>query len=404
MVPDPQPPAPQDPAAPGGVTAETEKSDEELFFQLSADLFCTASTDTGHFIRLNDNWTSVFGYSLDELRAEPFVSFVHPDDREATAAASRQLEQGKSVVNFLNRYRRKDGTYRYLEWTSSVLARRGLIVAVAHDVTERIETSKRLRFSEMLLREVARGAPIIIAAFDPEGRFTAHIGSGLKKLGLGENQLKGQLVFDAVPGAEPESFDFLREALTGRENRSTHTLGEGIWDSWFSPLKDTDGQIIGALTVSTDVTERERSRKLLEDRLRLIEDQSRLIRDLTAPIIEIWEGVLVLPVLGQLDRERAQVLTNGLLETISARGSRYAILDLTAVEVMDTSTAQHLVQMVQAVRLLGTQGLLSGIRSSVAQAVVSLGVDLSQVVTVSTLHAALRLCIGSAVSGPSPRR
>ena len=360
---------------------------------MSSEMFCTATMDTGYFVRLSGSWTATLGYSEEELRAVPYMSFVHPDDREATLAIASKLSQGQQLVSFVNRYRKKDGSLCHLEWSASLLAGRQLSVAVARDVTERVETAAQLRYSQTLLEEVSRGAPIIISAYDLDGRITASLGAGLKRLGLTKNQIKGALIHEVFADIDP-SLHAIRDAMAGRESRNTQEVNNTVWDNWFSPIRDPQGRITGVIAISTDATEREQARKMLEERLRMIEEQNRLIGDLTVPIIEIWQGVLVLPVMGQLERERAQSLMNRLLESVATRRARYAILDLTAVEVMDTATAQYLVQMIQALRLLGTQGLLSGIRSSVAQAVVGLGVDLSQVVTVASLHAALRLCMG----------
>lgn len=102
--------------------------------ELSLDLFATANFE-GFFTRLNPAW-SLLGYSEQELLARPFLDFVHPDDREPTLAeAARQTEAGEQVLRFENRYRHKDGSYRWLEWTSRPDARRRRLIAVARDIT-----------------------------------------------------------------------------------------------------------------------------------------------------------------------------------------------------------------------------------------------------------------------------
>lgn len=386
----------------GGDRAGDRSGDLARFFALSLDLFCTATLDTGYFVTLNGAWSRTLGYSPEELRAQPFLQLVHPDDRASTAAAAGQLASGKEIVNFVNRYRHKDGHYRHLEWTSVVEPGQNLIYAVARDVTDREQAIERLREQELLLRQVASGAPIVISLYDREGVLTAHMGAGLKKLGLVENQLRGVSVFEAFKGAD-EALVNIRRALAGEEGRNTQDLGGTIWDNWFGPSFNERGEQIGAISVSTDVTERERSQQALAERLRIIEDQHRAIRSLIAPIIEVWQGVLVVPVVGQLDPGRTSALLERLLEAVAQRGARYAILDLTAVEVIDTATAQLLHRVVTALRLLGTEGLISGIRPSVAQALVGLGVDLAQVNTVASLHAALRRCMGDSVGSTRPR-
>jgi PAS domain S-box-containing protein len=125
--------------------------ERDRFFDVSIDLLATASAD-GYFIRLNPAWTGVLGYELDELLSRPFVEFVHPDDVAATQReVERQVGEGRSVLNFQNRYRHRDGSYRWLEWTSSPSADGSLLHAVARDVTERKLEEERLRAPAMAL-------------------------------------------------------------------------------------------------------------------------------------------------------------------------------------------------------------------------------------------------------------
>jgi PAS domain S-box-containing protein len=113
-------------------------SAEELdrFFTLSLDMLCIAGFD-GYFRRLSPAWERTLGFSVAELQAKPFLYFVHPDDREKTGAAADQLQVGQDVILFENRYRCKDGTYRWIEWKATSFPDRQLIYAVARDVTER---------------------------------------------------------------------------------------------------------------------------------------------------------------------------------------------------------------------------------------------------------------------------
>jgi PAS domain S-box-containing protein len=125
--------------------------ERDRYFDVSMELLATASAG-GYFIRLNPAWTAVLGYELDELMARPFVEFVHPDDQAATSAeAAREINEGKSVLNFQNRYRHRDGSYRWLEWTSSPSADGALLYAAARDVTERKLEEARLGAPAMAL-------------------------------------------------------------------------------------------------------------------------------------------------------------------------------------------------------------------------------------------------------------
>ncbi len=236
-----------------------------------------------------------------------------------------------------------------------------------------------------LLRAVAISAPLVMGAYDRDGRILVHTGRGVAQLGLRPDQLVGANVFDAFAGAG-DALRLIRAALRGEIGSNTQAIGDTIWDNWFGPLRDSHGEIIGAMTISNDVTDRERTRVELERRLEVIARMS-------TPIIHVWEGVLVLPIIGELDADRTARMTEALLAALITSRARFAILDLTGVETVDTHAADVLLQIVGAIGLLGVKALVSGIRPAVAEAVVDLGVDLSRVTTVATLHAALRMCM-----------
>ena len=115
--------------------------DFDRFFKLSLDLYCVA-TFQGYFVRLNPAWQAVVGYSDEELRASPFIEFVHPDDREATLRELSRATTGEHVIDFENRYRTKDGSYKWLQWFASPFIAQGLIYAAARDVTSRSTTTE----------------------------------------------------------------------------------------------------------------------------------------------------------------------------------------------------------------------------------------------------------------------
>src|SRR5262245_52351765 len=100
--------------------------DFDRFFKLSLDLFCVVSFD-GYFLRLNPAWETVLGYSLDELRASPFIDFVHPDDRAPSMQELSKASVSEHVINFENRYRTKDGSYKWLQWFATPFIQQGLV-------------------------------------------------------------------------------------------------------------------------------------------------------------------------------------------------------------------------------------------------------------------------------------
>lgn len=121
------------------------------FFEGSLELNCVASND-GRFLAINDRWTELLGYAREELLREPFLSFVHPDDVERTVAAMARLDDAQSVVRFRNRYRRRDGTFRWLEWTSHPTGRPDeAVYASARDVTDVVAQEEATAFRDGLL-------------------------------------------------------------------------------------------------------------------------------------------------------------------------------------------------------------------------------------------------------------
>jgi formate hydrogenlyase transcriptional activator len=149
----------------------------EQFFSLTLDLLCIANTE-GYFLRLNPPWEKVLGYSTQELMAKRFLDFVHPDDQVRTQDAVSTLASQREVVYFENRYRRKDGTYRWLEWTAAPAG--DLIYAAARDVTEHklAEQAQKehLRFERLLSALSARFVDI------PPDRVDSEIEHGLKQV------------------------------------------------------------------------------------------------------------------------------------------------------------------------------------------------------------------------------
>lgn len=139
---------------------------------------------------------------------------------------------------------------------------------------------------------------------------------------------------------------------------------------------------LGLLTFETYARTREQ----------VIQRQQDELAELSISVIQMWDGVLVLPIVGTLDSARALLLTERLLEGIAGTGSPFAIIDITGVPAVDTATAQHLMKTVRAVKLMGADCVISGIRPAIATTMVSLGVELNAIVTKFSLAEALRHC------------
>jgi rsbT co-antagonist protein RsbR len=125
----------------------------------------------------------------------------------------------------------------------------------------------------------------------------------------------------------------------------------------------------------------------------VIQRQQQELLELSTPVVKLWEGVLAVPMIGTLDSSRTQLVMESLLTRIVETGSELAIIDITGVPTVDTLVAQHLLKTVTAIRLMGADCIISGIRPQIAQTIVQLGIDLQNVVTKATLADALSLAL-----------
>ncbi|WP_207433809.1 STAS domain-containing protein [Sabulibacter ruber] len=129
----------------------------------------------------------------------------------------------------------------------------------------------------------------------------------------------------------------------------------------------------------------------IKGREEVILRQTNEMSEISTPVIRVWEGILALPIIGTLDSARTQVVMEALLEEIVATGSRIAILDISGVPTVDSLVAQHLIKTVSAARLMGAECVISGIRAEIAQTIVHLGIDLTNIYTKASLASALKM-------------
>lgn len=190
----------------------------------------------------------------------------------------------------------------------------------------------------------------------------------------------------ALACASFDRFD-VPEAQIEPDESDEFGMLEGVLRSFIDELAVT------RTTLEMALSESEEARAELEERLRTIEQQRTTIAELSTPVIELWEGVLTVPLVGVMDTQRAAELSDRVLLQVAATSARFLLVDLTGVEVVDTATASHLLRLVQAVRLLGAECLLTGLRPTVALALSQLGVELGGTRTVRSLREGLRYCL-----------
>lgn len=266
------------------------------YFEVSRDLICTAGFD-GYFKELNAAWTQTLGWTADELRARPFVEFVHPDDREATAREIEKLAAGASTVDFVNRYETRSGSWSWIHWSAIVAPDEELIYASARDITERKRVEAALAESERRTRHEAAlrqaderfrtafdRAPIGVCLMSLEeaapGRLLQVNPALAKILGRSVEELTGTPVGALThPEDRPELHAELSEMAAGRrghvelERRFMHGAGHFVWVLISATLLgEADGPSSAAVTHVMDISDR----KLFDGQLQHLADHDAL--------------------------------------------------------------------------------------------------------------------------------
>ncbi|MCD9591581.1 STAS domain-containing protein [Streptomyces sp. SID8361] len=230
---------------------------------------------------------------------------------------------------------------------------------------------------EALVPGLQSGVPMDRVVTSTPGLHEAVVGLSLRRARAG-----------ATPTATSLAVLALKEALLKAVQRDTRDAEELFASAVFmNRLLD----VAGALSFETYV----------EGREEIIRRQSQQLMEQSTPVVRLWRQVLAVPLIGTLDTARTQVVMENLLQAIQDHEALVAIVDITGVPTVDTAVAQHLMQTVNAVRLMGADCVISGVRPSIAQTIAQLGIDLSTILTRGTLADALAAAI-KLIDGPGP--
>jgi len=266
------------------------------YFEVSRDLICTAGFD-GYFKELNTAWTRTLGWTEQELRARPFVDFVHADDRVQTRREIGRLAAGRGTVDFVNRYEKRDGGWSWFHWSAIVAPEEGLIYASARDITERKRVEAALAESELEARRTASlreaderfrtafdrapiGVCLISLGQEDAGRLVQVNPAVGKILGRSVEDLTGTAIATlAHPEDRPGLETALAEMADGRrghveiERRFAHSSGRFVWVLVIATLlSDADGPPSVAVTHVMDISDR----KQFDERLQHLADHDAL--------------------------------------------------------------------------------------------------------------------------------
>lgn len=348
------------------------------------------------------------GYAADEpglAGLDAFVALAHPDDQTRAREHLDHAGDGHASdsAELAYRLRKADGSWCWLTRREIVLARDGAgtprqVMSVVQDITGRkdMEVEQRRQAEELgVSKRLIDNALDGITLTSMSGQ-VVYANTAFKAMsGFGDASVNRPM----ADFYSPESFHQLssevlpilmkdgawRGVLKIRRPDGSEWMGQTTAVVLVGPA----GEPTGMAAFFRDITEQLRYEEETLAQMRLIQAQQAALRELGTPLIPIAEGVIAMPLIGAIDRERAQQILETLLNALGQKQAAVAILDITGVKAVDEEVAAALVRIAQAARLLGADVVLSGVRPVVAQALVNLGTELRGLVTCGTLQSGI---------------
>lgn len=351
---------------------------------------------------MNKYFVEWMARSREDLAGNGWAASVHPDDLGPGGARWQHSIETGEPYEVKWRCRHVSGEYRWLHVTGNAIRDAdGKIVkwvGGAIDVHDLHEAQAALAESEARYRLYAEGTREGVWFWDLRTNRVEWSPRLYEITGLAPGAF-GDTFAGFFERVHPDDQERLNRALAAHFERGEvyraefrfrngageyrHLLTNGL------AKRDAKGVLTHMAGGVVDLTEQKQAEALLQERLQIIEEQAAAIRELSTPIIEVWEGVLTMPLLGTIDGERAERMMEVLLEAVVARQCRYTIVDLTGVSTMDGATAEHVGRLLSAVALLGARGIVVGIKAEVARTMIGLDIDLSRVKMLANLREAL---------------
>ncbi len=350
--------------------------------------------EAGNIVLANAQVERLFGFSREELLTMK-VDLLVPDDmrpghpklREGffTDPRPRTMGAGRELHG-----KRKDGTLVPVEiGLNPIQTSEGkFAIAAIADISER-------RRAEEKFRAVVESAPNAMVMIDVSGTIVLTNNQVEKLFGYKRDELLGKQIEMLVPerirdrhpamrngffaDPRPRMMGMGRDLTGARKDGSEFPVEIGL-----NPIETTEGRF--AIAAIADISER-------VDREKLLARQRDEILELSTPVMQVWDKVLALPIIGTLDSQRAGRLTENLLQKIGVDEAEWVILDISGVPTIDSQVAQNLLKTVQGARLMGADCILSGVRPETAQAMVHLGIDIGALRSRSTMRDALQLAL-----------
>jgi len=358
----------------------------------------------GVFVEATDNVEEVTGFAKEELLGRNFLEtgIVAEESKAMIAENLAERRAGVNVAPCEVKVLTKDGRKLLFEVNAAQITcmEQPADMLIFRDITERKKAEEETRRLATIVEQAAEG----IAVTDIEGniQFANQVWADMHGYESG-NELVGPhlSIFHTEEQLKTEVIPFNEEVKQSGHNAGevAHMRKDGTTFPTMMTvtlLKNEQGKPYGIVGFAQDITERKR----LERELQHAFDKLKAsYEELSIPVIRVWDGVLVLPIIGVLDSERINRLMETMLAKIVETQSGVAIIDVTGVRSIDTNVASHLINVTNAAKLLGTRCVVTGIKPEVAHTLVGLGVDMSEITTKRSMQEGLKHALKIAGAG-----
>ena len=396
------------------VRTEQERAHLMAIIENTPDVISMADTQ-GKIVYMNHAGRRFFGLTDDEDLSTKHIPDLHP-----TWASELVQNQGISEAIRTGFWSGDTALYNAqgaeIPVSQVILAHKNVagevefFSVIMRDISERQQVETALRSSEQRLTQFLDALPVGVSVIKPDGQPFYVNQAAINILGKGivahvSADQPAEVYGVYVAGTE-EPYPIVQmpliRALAGE--RSTVDDMEiqqpdrrVLLEVYGAPILNADGTVAYALAVFIDITLRKQAEAALREHAiqqEIIRAQFATLQELSTPLLTIDDQTIVLPLIGSVDSRRAQQVMETLLNGVAATRAETAIIDITGVSIVDTQVANALIQAAQAIGLLGAQAVITGIRPEIAQTLVGLGVDLSQVVTRSSLQSGIAFALG----------
>ena len=361
----------------------------------------------------NDHFAALTGYSLDELKGvdcwEIFDSgHMSPEERETFLQTLRDGSCATESFHCQNRNQLDQWLKILFIPIRDDATHQTICLAIATD-----NTARKQEYLAMagMIKALERSTALI--EFDPSGTILQCNDNFLDLMGYQLDDVVGKhhrIFARPEHAASQEYLDFWASLAAGDivpgQFERLRQDGSSVWlEASYNPIFDLEGNVIRVVKFATDITENVRANEEIEVKAkalaialeqaqeseRIRDEMDRTLQEMSTPVTPIWDGILLLPLVGVVDSTRTDDVMRKTLNRISEHQSKIFILDISGVPTVDTAVANQLVKITKATRFMGCETIISGLSASIAHTMVDLGVDVGEVRTTSTLRDAFRI-------------